>query len=170
MGAALISGLLAFAFYCWAKFRDPLLFLHARTAWSGEGGSPIEAAWKQLTGAYGPHYLPNQSDALVFLLFLVITIAMWKRLPMEMNLYNSATYRGPRCNTSVWGCRFLSMSRYLLLLFPCMIGMALATARRAWFAGDGGGRFRRHAVYACGHVRAMVLGGMIDRDDPTPSL
>jgi hypothetical protein len=87
-GATAVSGLIGFVLYCWIKFHDPLVFVHARAAWKGEGGGlpPSHAAWQQLTAAVGLHYLATFSDPWFFLMFAAIAIALWKRLPMKLNL------------------------------------------------------------------------------------
>jgi hypothetical protein len=132
-GAAAVSGLMGFMLHCWFKFHDPLVFVHARAAWKGEGGLPPgHAAWQQLTAGIDVHYLPSYSDAWFFPVFAGIAIVLWKRLPLELNLYTASAFVALLATRVFQEQGFISMNRYLLLLFPCMIGMALIAARRAW--------------------------------------
>ena len=131
-GAAAVSGVTGFALYCWIKFHDPMAFVHARAAWSAEGSPAGHTAWKQLTAPIGLHYLPNLSDPWFFLVFAGIMIALWKRLPMELNLYTASSMLALLAARVFQNAGFISMNRYLLLLFPCMIGMALLAAGRPW--------------------------------------
>jgi hypothetical protein len=131
-GATAASGLFGFILYCGIKFHDPLAFVHGRAAWKGEGGLPGHAAWQQLTAGIDVHYLPTYSDAWFFPVFAGIAIVLWKRLPMELNLYTAATFLALLGTRVFQEQGFISMNRYLLLLFPCMIGMALIAVRRAW--------------------------------------
>ena len=48
--------------------------------------------------------------------------------------------------------------------------MALATARRAWLLAMAGAVFGAMLFMHAAMFAQMVLGGMIDRDDPTPSV
>ena len=134
VGAAAVAGLIGFILYCGIQFHDPLVFVHARAARLGEGGGlpPGQAAWRQLTAPVGLHYLPNLSDSWFFLAFAGITIALWKRLPLELNLYTASTLLALLAARVFQEQGFISMNRYLLLVFPCMIGVALIAVRRAW--------------------------------------
>ncbi|MGO4883140.1 MAG: mannosyltransferase family protein [Bryobacteraceae bacterium] len=134
VSATACSGMIAYGLYCWIRFRDPLLFVHAHAAWNFEGGGlgPGQAAWRQLTAPLPLHYLPNSSDPWFFLAFAAIAIAVWKRLPMELNLYTAASFLALLATRVFGGPGFISMNRYLLALFPCMMGMALIAVRRAW--------------------------------------
>lgn len=132
-GAMAVSGLIGFILYCGIKFKDPLAFVHGHAAWKGEGGLPPgHAAWQQLTTTIESHFLPNLSDPWFFLVFAGIAIALWKRLPLELNLYTASTLLALLAARVFQEQGFISMNRYLLLLFPCMIGMALIGARRVW--------------------------------------
>ena len=133
-GAAAESGLMGFMLYCWIKFHDPLVFVHARAAWKGEGGGlpPGQAAWRQLTAGVVFQYLPNLSDSWFFLAFAGIAIALWRRFPPELNLYTAATLLALLGTRVFQEPGFTSMNRYMMLLFPCMIGMALIAVRRVW--------------------------------------
>jgi hypothetical protein len=134
-GITAVSGLLGFIAYCWIKFHDPLAFVHARAAWRGETGLPAgHAALRQLGARVDLHYLPNLSDAWFFLVFAGIAMAVWKRMPMELNLYTAATFLALLGTRVFQEQGFVSMNRYLLLIFPCMIGMALIAARRVWLS------------------------------------
>jgi len=132
-GATAVSGLVGFILYCGITFHDPLAFVNGRAAWKGEGGLPPgHAAWQQLTAGIEIHYLPNLSDPCFFLVFAGIAIALWKRLPLELNLYTASTLLALLATRVFQEQGFISMNRYLLPLFPCMIGMALIGARRVW--------------------------------------
>jgi hypothetical protein len=133
-GATAGAGLMGFMLYCWIKFHDPLLFVHARVAWQGESGGlpPGHAAWRQLTAGVAFQYLPNLSDPWFFLVFAGIAIALWKRFPAELNLYTAATFLALLGTRVFQDPGFTSMNRYMMLLFPCMIGMALIAVRRVW--------------------------------------
>ena len=134
IGVTAVSGLIAFALYCWLRFNDPLVFIHARAAWNIEGGGlpSGQVAWRQLTSDPALHFLPNLSDAYFFLLFLALALALWKRLPMEFNLYTAASFLALLATRVFRQQGFASMNRYLMLVFPCLIGLALLAVRRAW--------------------------------------
>lgn len=132
-GLTAVSGLLAFVAYCWIKFHDPLAFVHARAAWRVETGlAPGLAALRQMGAPVDVHYLPNLSDAWFFALFAAIAIVVWKRAPMELNLYTASAFLALIGTRVLQEQGFISMNRYLLLVFPCMIGMALIGRGRAW--------------------------------------
>ncbi len=133
IGATAVWGLAAFVLYCWVKFHEPLVFVHARAAWNGESGlGPVRAAWAHLTGSAGIPYLPTQIDPWIFLIFGGLVIALWKRLPMELNLYTAVTFLALLVTRVFREQGFISMNRYLLLVFPIMIALALLSVRRAW--------------------------------------
>jgi len=135
-GAAAVtaaSGLIAFGFYCWIRFHDPLAFLHAQAAWREAGGTGGLAAWRHLKGGLrdpGLLYQPNFNDGWFFLAFLVITIAAWRRFPAALNLYTAAILVALIVTRVFAEPGFISMNRYLLLVFPCMTGVALLAGRR----------------------------------------
>ena len=130
------SGLLTFMMYCWVRFHDPLVFVHARAAWREAGGLPGGvAAFRQLgTGILHPELLsePNFNDGWFFLLFLGVTVLLWRRFPMALNLYSAASFLVLITTRVLGEPGFISMNRYLLLLFPSMAGVALLIQRRVW--------------------------------------
>lgn len=125
------AGLIAFAAYCWARFNDPIAFLHGREHWGIPGVTGKAAAWRDLTGGFHALIWPNTSDAWMFVVFTAIAIVCWKRLPVSLALYTA-------CNclllmvAQISAVGFLSINRCLLLLFPCLICAATLLVRRVW--------------------------------------
>jgi hypothetical protein len=130
------SGLIGFALYCWIKFHDPLAFVHARMAWHDSSGLLGGAlAWRQLhdgIGDVGSLFQPDLNDGWFFLAFLAIAIVVWRRIPAALNLYTAASFLVLIATRIIGELGFTSMNRYLLLVFPCMAGIALLTAHRTW--------------------------------------
>lgn len=130
------SGLIGFVLYCWIKFHDPFAFVRARVAWHDSGGLPGGVlAWRQLHDGIrdaGALYQPDLNDGWFFLAFLGIAIVVWRRIPAALNLYTAATLLVLAATRIFGELGFTSMNRYLLLLFPCMAGIALLTAGRTW--------------------------------------
>jgi hypothetical protein len=52
--------------------------------------------------------------------------------PDEVESYTAATFLALLATRVFQDEGFISMNRYLVPLFPCMVGMALIAVRRAW--------------------------------------
>jgi hypothetical protein len=131
--AAACSGLLAFSAYCWIRFQDPLLFIHARGAWAlGRTEAPGAVAWNQVTAGVSNAIWPNYSDPWIFIGCAALLGLGWKRLPVSMRVYSVATLLF-LVVARVFGPEgFTSANRYLLLLFPCFIALACYLRDRIW--------------------------------------
>jgi hypothetical protein len=130
-GVLAVSGLLAYMAYCGVRFHDPLRLVGDQGSWSSKP-VPGQLAWSQITAGIRSVIWPDSNDPWVFLAFLFLVAATWKRLPMWLNLY-SVTYLAFLAVTRVFRYEgFISMDRYLLLVFPAMIGAALLLRGRTW--------------------------------------
>jgi hypothetical protein len=128
-------GFLAFVFYCWRRFGDPVAFMTAeRVGWGrgGVSGAGLIATWRLL---WNPGGWLAGSDydtilyglyALVAAVFVLLIIWVVRRLGPVYALYCLATILAPLITyTSADG-----LGRYLSVTFPVFIVIGAALERR----------------------------------------
>jgi Gpi18-like mannosyltransferase len=130
------STLWLYMFYLWSAFRAPLAFITDQRAW-WQRQTPLGvldmimlkpfAALAEIFNGVNP----NSLDPWLFLLFVILIVAFWKRLQTSHALFAIGTLlfiyvtRGGTAG-------FMSASRYLLLMFPGFIVVAIITKSRIW--------------------------------------
>lgn len=133
------SGLWIYMIYLTVKFHEPLAFAHALGGW--QGGTSIrqnlpaalmlrpflalKAIWQ-----IGPY--ANYVDPWIFLIFLFLIVAFWKRLRTSHALYGVAALLFPYLTRSGGPLAFESFGRYMPLVFPAFIVLGQLSLKRAW--------------------------------------
>jgi hypothetical protein len=93
---------------------------------------PWESLWRAVQVLASGHFRPIEAFDLAFaLLFLLLTVQAFRRLPLIYGLYMAVTLLGTLCKVSDVQ-PLLSVSRYVLVLFPGHVLLAMWGARRAW--------------------------------------
>ncbi len=120
-------GLLAYMFYLYKVYGDPLMFLHALPAF-GEQRSSIPILLPQVMYRYIFKILPNLNysyfagtfttimEFIVGILFLIVSVISFFKLRLSYFLFLAFGYLIPALSGS-----FSSLPRYVLVLFPAFI-------------------------------------------------
>jgi mannosyltransferase PIG-V len=140
------AGLIAYSLYQWAKFDDPLATWHVQTFWSRGFHGPfsavayaipetIEAAGELFTGSRDTFESPAAKLALFGALVLaaVSLVGIFRRLPPAYGAYVLLALLPPL--SSPWPEHpLMSFPRFLAVLFPVHMWLALHTEDRRRFA------------------------------------
>jgi mannosyltransferase PIG-V len=143
------AGLLAFSIYGWIMFDDALATLHAQQrGWSRTSGFPLRHAWWGLKDAasainqvrLGADPLTERPvraavTDLAFLVFAVVAmVGSLRRLPIAYAAYAPAAVLLALSSTTGPNAHLLSVPRFVVVLFPLFIWLALwtSTPRRWW--------------------------------------
>jgi hypothetical protein len=145
--AALVLGAVPLAVvglmgYFWLTFGHPLLILHSHALYWGRYSAPI---WQTLFGMVHLAFTtPTLSSALALQLLDVVpvfvvgilAIAMARRLPVSLTLYSFGVLyfaiSTPLSNPAASATAVESAGRFLLVVFPIYIGLAIWAKRRPW--------------------------------------
>ncbi len=128
-------GLVAYMFYLSNTFGDPIAFIHAQATWGRETGGAgifkvVESTRTQLR--LGDNFMAGQVntvtllDTLATLAFLPLVIVTAFKLRPAYSVYALASFFIPLSTGSVG-----SMSRYVLMLIPCFLLLAI-WGKRLW--------------------------------------
>ena len=144
--AVVPAGLVAFSIFQWAKFDDPLATWHVQTFWSRGFHGPfsavayaipetIEAAGELFTGSHDTFESPVAKLALFGALALAVVglVGVLRRLPVAYGAYVFVALIPPL--SSPWPEHpLMSFPRFLAVLFPVHMWLALHTQDRRRFA------------------------------------
>ena len=139
-------GLIAYSAFQWVKFDDPLATWHVQTFWSRGFHGPfsavayaipetIEAAGELFTGSNDTFESPAAKLALFGALALAIValVGVFRRLPVAYGAYALVALFAPL--SSPWPEHpLMSFPRFLAVLFPIHMWLAIHTADRRRFA------------------------------------
>jgi hypothetical protein len=139
------AGLVAYSAYQWARFGDPLATWHVQTFWSRGFHGPfsavgyaipetVEAAGELFTGSNDTFESPVAKLALFGALALaaVAVVGIFRRLPVAYGAYVLVAL-APPLSTPWPEHPLMSFPRFLAVLFPVHMWLALHTAGRARF-------------------------------------
>jgi hypothetical protein len=125
--------------YLWSAFNHPFAFVTNVEAWSqidsplGIVGLLLLKPFAALVDIFSAGPNPNTLDPWLFLLFLVLTIVFWKRLHTSHALFAiSSLVFIYLTRTGTQG--FMAATRYLLLVFPAFIILAVLMRSKTWLA------------------------------------
>ena len=122
-------GLAAYALYLGLEHGDALAFLDAQDAWYREFAGPFVGAWDGAVAAWEGATI----DAVLFgfLVFAVVAvIGTFRRLPLAYGSYALAALALP-LSFPVDPQPLMSLPRFVAVLFPLFIWLALVTEERA---------------------------------------
>jgi hypothetical protein len=140
------AGLVAFSVYQWARFGDPLATWHVQTFWSRGFHGPFSAVWYAIpktwqatyelfTGSHDTFESPIAKLALGGALGLAVVsvVGLFRRLPVAYGAYVVVALLAPL--SSPWPAHpLMSLPRFLAVLFPIHMWLALHTAPPRRFA------------------------------------
>jgi hypothetical protein len=140
------AGLVAFSIYQWARFGDPLATWHVQTFWSRGFHGPFSAVWYAIpktwqatyelfTGSHDTFESPIAKLALGGALGLAVVsvVGLFRRLPVAYGAYVVVALLAPL--SSPWPAHpLMSLPRFLAVLFPIHMWLALHTAPPRRFA------------------------------------
>jgi hypothetical protein len=140
------AGLVAYSAYQWARFGDPLATWHVQTFWSRGFHGPFSAVWYSIPKTFEATHLlfggnhdtfesPTAKLALFGALSLAVvsTVGLFRRLPVAYGAYVVAALLPPL--SSPWPAHpLMSLPRFLAVLFPIHMWLALHTAPPRRFA------------------------------------
>jgi Mannosyltransferase (PIG-V) len=138
-------GLLAYSGYQWARFGDPLATWHVQTYWSRGFHGPfsavryaipetIEACGELFTGSHDTFESPLAKLALFAALALAVValVGIFRRLPLAYGAYVLVALFPP-LSTPWTEHPLMSLPRFLAVLFPVHMWLALQTEGRGRF-------------------------------------
>ena len=138
-GIVATSGLWLFMAYLWYAFKRPMAFATNLRAWSDGRGmwtTFSEAVtlkpFRFLSRIFRYGVSPPTLDPWLFLLFLVLLIGFWKRLPRSFSLFALGVLLLPYLTHSGGNFEMNSFTRYILPAFPVFIIMADVCRKRLW--------------------------------------
>jgi hypothetical protein len=139
-------GLVAYSVFQWAKFDDPLATWHVQTYWSRGFHGPFSAVWYAIpetieasgelfTGSNDSFESPLAKLALfgALVLAVVALIGVFRRLPVAYGAYVLVAL-GPPLSSPWPEHPLMSFPRFLAVLFPVHMWLALHTEGRRRFA------------------------------------
>jgi Mannosyltransferase (PIG-V) len=140
------AGLVAFSIYQWARFGDPLATWHVQTFWSRGFHGPFSAVWYAIpktwqatyelfTGSHDTFESPIAKLALGGALGLAVVsvVGLFRRMPVAYGAYVVVALFAPL--SSPWPAHpLMSLPRFLAVLFPIHMWLALHTAPPRRFA------------------------------------
>ena len=127
-------GLLAYSYYCWRTTGNPLMFATVQSHWDRHAEWPWQGIWQSLyqlwvqpVGSfYQVHIL---IDLCATLLFIVLTLLGWRRLPLSFTLWSVSLLLLMLLNSSPVGDPLASNQRLVLELFPGFILLAILSKK-----------------------------------------
>jgi Gpi18-like mannosyltransferase len=135
-------GLIMYMYYLNKNFSDPLMFLNVQPVFGAERSADkiiliYQVFWRYLkmiitVNPISLLYYTVIQEALISLLFLVLTVLSFKRIRLSYAIFGLLAYFTPTLTGT-----FSSMPRYVLLLFPSFILLASVKNRRfhrLWWA------------------------------------
>ena len=127
------SGLWIYMIYLGTTFGHPLAFADALAAWNGHPslGSRLIAALtlQPLWRLRFADFSAAGMDQWFFILFLALTVLVWKKFSSTLGLFMLGTLMLPYLSLSGGSVGLLSMTRYCLLAFPAFIMLAVLCRR-----------------------------------------
>ena len=130
------AGLFSYMAYLWFRFGDPLLFLKAQNAWDRKVGFNLFGIWDNLKSHFHDLIFPSENFAfslrndfelIFFAAFLVLSVFVWRNLRKSYGLYCLLALLIPFAT-----CSLISMTRFVLVLFPVFILLAKWSEKRVW--------------------------------------
>jgi Dolichyl-phosphate-mannose-protein mannosyltransferase len=130
------SGLWLFMIYLWSSFGDPFVFLDGQVAFHPETTltTRLIAAMKfePFTRMILNDWNPWGQDSWFTLLFIVLIVVGWLRLPSAWTLFAIGALLLPYLTLSGGPAGFVSMSRFNLVSFPLFVVLADLGLRAKW--------------------------------------
>jgi hypothetical protein len=130
-GLVAASGILAFLFYLWTAFGDPLATFRVQQqapGWQRTFASPFPSIKTGLKQTFSPQFSPAPVDAWLALLFVALTCALPWYLPTTYAVYSLLCLALPLCTTAgIW-----SFSRYASVIFPVFMLLGIVGHRSRW--------------------------------------
>jgi hypothetical protein len=131
--AATLAGAAVFPAYLWARFGDPLLYVHSKAVgWGMRSGSLWKLFTRVVADARAAVHDPTALETLSFVsqlasaaLFVYLTVRLFRRGLIAEGLYAGASLLLLLHASTVAG-----MDRYVLALFPAFFVLAADLARR----------------------------------------
>ena len=145
--AVVPAGLLAFCAFTWIRFGDPLATFHAQVAWHRSLGAPLSAVWYAIpktveaagelfTDSHDPFESPTAKLMLFGALALAIVAIVGvfrSRLPSAYGVYAALALAAPLSNP-IPAPPLMSLPRFIAVIFPIQMWLAIKTERPARFA------------------------------------
>jgi hypothetical protein len=145
--AVVPAGLLAFCAFTWVRFGDPLATFHAQAAWHRSLGAPLSAIWYAIpktveaagelfTGSHDPFESPTAKLMLfgALVLAIVAIVGIFRsRLPSAYGVYAALALAAP-LSDPVPAHPLMSLPRFIAVVFPIQMWLAIKTERPARFA------------------------------------
>ncbi len=127
-------GLLAYSYYCWRTTGNLLMFAAVQSHWDRHTEWPWQGIWQSL---YQLWVLPVGSfyqvhiliDLCATLMFIVLTVLGWRRLPLSFTLWSASLLLLILLNASPAGDPLASNQRLMLELFPGFILLAILSQK-----------------------------------------
>jgi Gpi18-like mannosyltransferase len=130
-GLLVMSGILAFLFYLWAAFGDPLATFRVQQqapGWQREFAFPFRSIKAGLKQTLSSHFSPAPVDAWLALLFMALACALPLYLSTSYAVYSLLCLALPLCTTAgIW-----SFSRYASVIFPVFMLLGIVGQRSRW--------------------------------------
>jgi Gpi18-like mannosyltransferase len=121
-----ISGLLAYMYFLWQKFGDPLAFIHVQSMFGAGRSSGEVVLLPQVIYRYLSIFLTVSPltllfqrallEFVVFVTFLGVLISRWKQLPLSWSVYILGSLLLPTLSGTL-----SSLPRYVLVLLPFLL-------------------------------------------------
>jgi Gpi18-like mannosyltransferase len=133
-GLLAMSGILAFLFYLWTAFGDPLATFRVQQqapGWQREFAFPFRSVKAGLKQTLSSHFSPAPVDAWLVLLFIALACALPWYLSTSYAVYSLLCLALPLCTTAgIW-----SFSRYASVIFPVFMLLGIVGQRSRWRVG-----------------------------------
>jgi Gpi18-like mannosyltransferase len=118
-------GLFSHMLFLFLNFQDPIIFWTAQTAWGrGNRGGLINVLWRDISTLMQQNFKTGEIfwiialNLMAFLLVIIISIAVWRRLGEGYALYTLLGVLVPAWSGTG------SMTRYALVMFPIFMMLA----------------------------------------------
>jgi Gpi18-like mannosyltransferase len=121
-----------FPIYIWAVLKLPpwALFQSLDTGFQRSFSFPGLNLWYSIQNIFGGAFpLVNGPDLVIAILFIAGTVLVWKKLPVVYGIYTSA-FMILYLSTTTAPYPLLSISRYVLVLFPVFLAMPALVKQR----------------------------------------
>jgi hypothetical protein len=138
------AGLVLWGIYSAVRYGDPLAYQKVGKFWGREFANPLLGAWHGLEEAFqGLRRLASDTAAgasagrnvelFGFLVFgLVTLVGALRRLPLAYGAYALVAVAAPLSTAAANGSPLQSLPRYLAVVFPLFIFLALVCEERRW--------------------------------------
>jgi Gpi18-like mannosyltransferase len=130
-GLLAMSGILAFLFYLWTAFGDPLAYFRVQQqapGWQRAFAFPFPSLKAGLKQTFSTRFSPAPVDAWLALLFMALACALPLYLSTSYAAYSLLCLALPLCTTAgIW-----SFSRYASVIFPVFMLLGLVGQRSRW--------------------------------------